>query len=245
MKYIIAILASAISLIAPTRSVCQNNQSIREVRRDEFVTAPSTWVAFFDYPKSALKNLLEGDVNFILTIDQSGVVTNCEIKKSSRWNSLDMTTCSLVTQRAKFVPSPDRVTRRYSTGAIGWRCPFPTDDFDPNKPYLGIVFGTNSADGTWRLLDVLPGPAYDAGARKRDILSVPNKRAIEGPNDLNHMIQSFTQNGTVTLVLSRNGERQTVAFKASRFPKLGDLHYQEWKNAMWNYWIAKHSGFIR
>jgi protein TonB len=78
-----------------------------------------------DYPSDALRNGDEGRVRAKLTIGTDGRVTNCSIIESSGTNSLDRTTCSILTRKARFTPATDSngnpTTDTYTTPPIVWK----------------------------------------------------------------------------------------------------------------------------
>jgi TonB family protein len=64
-----------------------------------------SWTNAADYPQSAFKNNISGDVAFALMIDQKGQPTGCKVTVSSGNKQLDDTTCSTVLKRARFSPA--------------------------------------------------------------------------------------------------------------------------------------------
>lgn len=90
------------------------------------VVNPATWVTTADYPTDALREKVEGRVGFELAIDTQGRPTRCTIKSSSGSPSLDETTCSLLTRRARFTPATDKrgrpTTGTYSN-SVRWVIP--------------------------------------------------------------------------------------------------------------------------
>lgn len=70
-------------------------------------TNPATWVTTADYPLAALRENLEGTVDFMLAVGPDGRVSECSIRGSSGSDLLDGTTCDLVRQRAVFVAAQD------------------------------------------------------------------------------------------------------------------------------------------
>ncbi len=87
-------------------------------------TDPSQWFGKEDYPADALRAQAEGPVGFALAIDIDGRVASCTVLASSGSASLDQRTCTILTDRARFVaasrknrkPSPDRWT-----GTVDWK----------------------------------------------------------------------------------------------------------------------------
>ena len=61
-----------------------------------------------DYPQSALRNEEQGTTAVSLTIGANGRVSGCSVTSSSGSGSLDTTTCSILTRRARFTPAKDQ-----------------------------------------------------------------------------------------------------------------------------------------
>ncbi len=79
-----------------------------------------------DYPDAALRNHEEGTVGFRLHVGTDGLATGCDITASSGSQSLDTTTCRLLTERARFSPARDRSGQAIAdqvAGRITWRLP--------------------------------------------------------------------------------------------------------------------------
>jgi len=68
---------------------------------------PQSWITADDYPKSALEASGEGSVRVILLVDVAGHAEDCTVQKSSGNSELDILTCNLLRQRAKFSPARD------------------------------------------------------------------------------------------------------------------------------------------
>lgn len=69
------------------------------------LSSPANWISTADYPASALRASEEGGVGFALEIGPDGRVRSCTITASSGSPTLDQTTCSLITLRARFAPT--------------------------------------------------------------------------------------------------------------------------------------------
>ena len=77
-----------------------------------------------DYPTGALARMEQGTVGFNLDVSEEGRVTYCNVTSSSGSEELDLTTCRIMLERARFEPArdpeghpvPDRVSAR-----ITWR----------------------------------------------------------------------------------------------------------------------------
>ena len=79
-----------------------------------------------DYPQSALRNEEQGTTAVSLTIGPNGRVSACNVTSSSGSNSLDNTTCSILTRRARFTPAKDQNGQPISdsqTARIRWQLP--------------------------------------------------------------------------------------------------------------------------
>lgn len=86
---------------------------LRPLNRPEWITAD-------DYPASALRNNEEGVVKFKLTVAGDGSVAHCDITASSGFADLDVATCTLIAQRARFkAPKPNMPYY----GSVGWKIP--------------------------------------------------------------------------------------------------------------------------
>ena len=79
-----------------------------------------------DYPQSALRNEEEGTTAVSLTIGPNGRVSACRVTSSSGSSSLDNTTCSILTRRARFTPAKDQNGQPISDSSsarIRWQLP--------------------------------------------------------------------------------------------------------------------------
>ena len=66
---------------------------------------PGNWIKPEDYPVTALRNGEAGTTGFALSLDALGRITACAITSSSGSSTLDLATCALLQQRAKFRPA--------------------------------------------------------------------------------------------------------------------------------------------
>ncbi|HEX8644146.1 MAG TPA: energy transducer TonB [Allosphingosinicella sp.] len=66
------------------------------------------WITTDDYPVAALRAEAEGEVFVEYRIGADGRVRDCAILRSSGVPSLDLTTCTLITRRARFTPARDK-----------------------------------------------------------------------------------------------------------------------------------------
>jgi protein TonB len=73
--------------------------------------SPAKWISGglmdADYPRSALKDRLQGQVSVGFTVRTDGHINNCHITASSGSPLLDSTTCRLLTERLRFRPALD------------------------------------------------------------------------------------------------------------------------------------------
>jgi len=84
------------------------------------------WNAFLKlYPPRALKAREEGAVGFLVTLNNKGDVTNCQVTHSSGHPLLDEETCKLVTLNAVFKADPTISPSQSRTheGIITWKLP--------------------------------------------------------------------------------------------------------------------------
>ena len=75
------------------------------------------WVRNSDYPRKALRQQLEGTVEFTLDVNAHGCPTRCVVTRSSNVPILDEATCRLLMRRARFGPAEKdgkRVPATYS-----------------------------------------------------------------------------------------------------------------------------------
>lgn len=68
---------------------------------------PGSWVTTNDYPSLALLYEWMGVSYFKVTVSKVGKVTECEVKKTSGYITLDDATCGNITRRARFDPALD------------------------------------------------------------------------------------------------------------------------------------------
>jgi periplasmic protein TonB len=88
------------------------------------------------YPKRALEAHEEGAVGFLVTLDNRGEVTRCQVTHSSGHALLDEETCQIVTMHAQFNPDPNLGPSQTKTheGLIAWKLPASTTVLEPPKP---------------------------------------------------------------------------------------------------------------
>jgi TonB family protein len=76
------------------------------------------------YPKESLANGEQGTVFYHVRIDSRGRPTDCEVTQSSGYERLDVATCSMLMDRARFTPGRDErghVSRSTFDGKVVWR----------------------------------------------------------------------------------------------------------------------------
>jgi len=84
------------------------------------------WNVFLKlYPQRAPKAHEEGAVGFLVTLNNKGDVTNCQVTQSSGHPILDEETCKLITLNAVFKPDPNLSPSQTKTspGVITWKLP--------------------------------------------------------------------------------------------------------------------------
>jgi TonB family protein len=118
-----------------------------------------SWFKANDYPFEAMKNGIEGSVDFEVDVDATGNPTACRITSSSGHQILDQATCGVVRSRAHFRPARDSdgkpIGGRYSTKAI-WRLSGPPTFYaavildysaDPDHPNCSAITSAPGVDG--------------------------------------------------------------------------------------------------
>ena len=90
------------------------------------------------YPKRALAAREEGAVGFIVTLDNKGDVTRCQVTHSSGHPLLDQETCQIITIHAQFNANPSLSPSQTRTheGLIAWKLPASTTVLEPPKPVV-------------------------------------------------------------------------------------------------------------
>lgn len=68
---------------------------------------PAGWVGPEQYPREAMQLRLTGTVSFRLAIGADGKVTECTVTESSGHSLLDMQTCLVMRDKARFHPALD------------------------------------------------------------------------------------------------------------------------------------------
>lgn len=83
----------------------------------------SRWITEADYPAEARAARESGEVAFVVTVDDAGLVSDCRVTRSSGSKLLDKTTCRLMRQRARFVAARDQDNEPTSAswaGSVTW-----------------------------------------------------------------------------------------------------------------------------
>lgn len=86
----------------------------------------ASYVSDEDYPSTAVRNEEQGTTRFRLGVGPDGRVKDCTVTGSSGSSALDMATCRLMRQRAKFTPAHDSDGKAMSdsvASAIRWVLP--------------------------------------------------------------------------------------------------------------------------
>ena len=93
------------------------------------------------YPKRALDAHEEGAVGFLVTLDNKGEVTQCQVTHTSGHPLLDLETCQIVTMHAQFNPDPSLSPSQTKTheGLIAWKLPASTTVLAPPKPMVAAA----------------------------------------------------------------------------------------------------------
>ena len=93
------------------------------------------------YPARALAAHEEGAVGFIVSIDNKGEVTSCQVTHTSGHALLDNETCNVIVLHAVFNPEPGlspSATRTHE-GLIAWKLPASATVLAPPAPIVASV----------------------------------------------------------------------------------------------------------
>jgi len=74
---------------------------------------------------------------------------------------------------------------------------------------------------------VVDSPADRAGLRKGDVILSVNSRSVDSPGELSEIVGSLRSGQTVSLRISRDGERQTLSARLAARPRQGELETPE------------------
>jgi TonB family protein len=111
------LFASFAFYAAPLSASTPDEPSAIEKANGEFL--------FKHYPPRALAAGEQGQVGFRVTLDTKGILTSCDITKSSGFMTLDAETCDFMVRYAKF-EAPEAEGRRVAAtreGYVNWKLP--------------------------------------------------------------------------------------------------------------------------
>ena len=144
---------------------------------------PGEWVSPNDYPAAALAAEVEGSVQFKLTIDKEGRVTECTVRVSSGSHDLDARTCEVLTANGRFKPATDDGGQPIEgawSSAVNWAIPdgsgappishpsWPILIYeDTTNARLCRLLSTAEAEATERKCKLECGPRFDPAIRGR------------------------------------------------------------------------------
>jgi TonB family protein len=80
--------------------------------------------AFTVYPKESLAAGEQGTVRYRVKIDRKGRPSECEVTESSGFSRLDLATCTLLMERARFTPRRNgsgKASGGVHEGRVTWR----------------------------------------------------------------------------------------------------------------------------
>ncbi len=84
----------------------------------------SQWFSGDNYPPAAMRAGQEGNVSVILSINAQGLVTGCQVTRSSGFPALDARTCMLAIRRGRFAATwqgDQAVASTYNLRNVEWR----------------------------------------------------------------------------------------------------------------------------
>lgn len=82
---------------------------------------PATWVTGNDYPRDLIAKGVQGVIQFRLSIDAQGKVSDCRIQQSTRPAEFDRRVCQIMAKRGRFDPALDAAGNPISSY---WRSSF-------------------------------------------------------------------------------------------------------------------------
>lgn len=112
-------LAAAVALSAPAPAAAHDPIDPPKPLGDV-----SQWFSGDNYPPAAMRAGQEGNVSVILSISAQGLVTGCQVTRSSGVPALDARTCMLATRRGRFAPArqgDQSVASTYDLRDVEWR----------------------------------------------------------------------------------------------------------------------------
>lgn len=86
----------------------------------------ASYVSDEDYPTQAMFGAEDGTTAFVLLVDEKGALKDCMVEKTSGVATLDMMSCNVFANRAKFIPALDKngtPVRSATTSRIHWAMP--------------------------------------------------------------------------------------------------------------------------
>jgi TonB family protein len=84
----------------------------------------ASYIRSKDYPKQAVRAGQQGTTAFVLLVGKEGRVPKCHVLETSGSALLDKATCSVLVERARFVPARDAAgknVRSVTSARITWR----------------------------------------------------------------------------------------------------------------------------
>lgn len=103
----IFLCALALSVAAPDPRPARVSADTIPAQRARPVTTLVGLFTYDDYPDEAIKNEEQGMAAVRLDVDPDGMVSSCSVTMSSTSASLDAATCSILKERARFIPARD------------------------------------------------------------------------------------------------------------------------------------------
>ena len=88
--------------------------------------SPGNWLRSSDYPRSALAQGISGLIQFRLDIDESGLVSGCNILSRTGPDEFAAQTCKNIQRRARFHPAIDaqgKPVKSFYINAVRWLAP--------------------------------------------------------------------------------------------------------------------------
>lgn len=139
--------AFALSSLAPL-----SGARAAEERKVEPAAPLASFLTADDYPSAAIRMGEQGTVSFRLSVDAAGRVSACDVLSTSGSETLDSTTCRLMTMRTRFRPATDSSGRPVAgsyEGRIIWRLPAggPGRIDLPHRPSVAIGLWSACSDG--------------------------------------------------------------------------------------------------
>lgn len=129
MQKIFSLFATALLLAQPAFAADESGQKAAQNALN--------WDIFLKlYPKRAIEAHEEGAVGFLVTLDNKGEVTRCQVTHSSGHPLLDEETCKIITMNAQFNPDPSLSPSQTRTheGMIAWKLLASATVLAPPKP---------------------------------------------------------------------------------------------------------------